>query len=248
MVLAVVTAAAAAWWPARTVARIPITVALSARPPRPKPAHRSALAAVLLLAIGVASLAAGIDSVHDRANLLLVVAGTMAIVLAIPLGSPLAIRAVATAAAGRSPVGVRLALRDLARHQARSGAALAAISLGLAIPIAIVVAATAAEHTAAEGNLSDRQLLFRIGDAEPLVPEPPPAELARLGSEVDRFAAALEQPAVVALQVAVNPADREGRNGQVLRPAVVLGRQVSVRCATSASSISPPRSCWPASA
>jgi putative ABC transport system permease protein len=225
MVLAVVTATAAAWWPARTVARIPVTVALSARPPRPKPAHRSALAAGLLLAIGVASLATGIDSVHDRANPLLVIAGTMAIVLAIPLGSPLAIRA-AAAAAGRSPVGVRLALRDLARHQARSGAALAAISLGLAIPIAIVIAATAAEHTAGEGNLSDRQLLFRIGDAEPLVPEPTPAELERLGAEVDRFAAALDHPAVVALQVAVNPADREGRNGQVLHPAIVLGRPV----------------------
>jgi putative ABC transport system permease protein len=215
MVLAVVTATAAAWRPARTVARIPVTVALSARPPRPKPAHRSALAAGLLLVIGVASLAAGIDSVHDRANPLLVIAGTMAIVLAIPLGSPLAIRA-AAAAAGRSPVGIRLALP-----------ALAAISLGLAIPIAIVIAATAAEHTAGEGNLSDRQLLFRIGDAEPLVPEPPPAELERLGSEVDWFAATLDQPAVIALQVAVNPADREGRNGQILRPAVVLGRQVS---------------------
>ena len=102
MVLAVVTATAAAWWPARTVARIPVTVALSARPPRPKPAHRSALAAGLLLLLGVAILAAGVDSVHDRANLLPVIAGTIAIVLAIPLGSPLAIRA-AAAVAGRSP-------------------------------------------------------------------------------------------------------------------------------------------------
>jgi putative ABC transport system permease protein len=225
MVLAVVTATAAAWWPARTVARIPVTVALSARPPRPKPARRSALAAGLLLVSGVASLASGIDSVHDRANPLLVVAGTVAIVLAIPLGSPLAIRA-AAAGAGRAPVGIRLALRDLARHQARSGAALAAISLGLAIPIAIVIAATAAQHTAGQGNLSDRQLLFRLGDTEPLVPEPSPAELDRLEAEVDRFAAALDHPAVVGLQVAVNPADREGRNGQVLRPAVVLGKRI----------------------
>ena len=225
MVLAVATATAAAWWPARTVARIPVTVALSARPPRPKPARRSALAAGFLLALGVASLAVGIDSAHDRANPLLVIVGAMAIVLAIPLGSPLAIRA-AAAAAGRSSVGVRLALRDLARHQARSGAALAAISLGLAIPIAIVIAATAAEHSAGEGNLGDRQLLFRIGDAEPLVPEPTPAELERLGSEVDRFAATLDHAAVVDLQVGVNPADREGRNGRILRPAVVLGRRV----------------------
>jgi putative ABC transport system permease protein len=41
-----------------------------------------------------------------------------------------------------------------------------------------VIAATAAEHTAAEGNLSDRQLLFRIGDAEPLIPERTPLTAA----------------------------------------------------------------------
>ena len=225
MLLAVVTATAAAWWPARTVAHIPVTLALSARPPRPKPAHRSAVAAGILVVIGVACLAVGIDPGRDQANPLLVVTGTVAIVLAILLGSPLAIRVVAAAAA-RSPVGVRLALRDLARYQARSGAALAAISLSLAIPIATVIAATAAEHTAGEGNLSDRQLLFRLGDAEPLIPERPSAELERLRSEVDRFAATLGHPAVAALDAAVNPADQEGRDGQVVRPAVVLGRRV----------------------
>ena len=213
--LAVVTAAAAAWWPARTVARIPITVALSARPPRPRPAHCSALAAVLL-AIGVASLAAGIDSVHDRANPLLVVAGTMAIVLAIPLGSPLAIRA-AAAAAGRPsgsgwPCVTWPATRPVpggpGRDQPRPG-----------------------HPDCHRGRRHRRRAHRRRGQpVRPAVAVPDrrcrtarpgaaPGRAARLGSEVDRFAAALEQPAVVALQVAVNPADREGRNGQVLRPA-----------------------------
>jgi len=225
MLLAVVTATAAAWWPARTVARIPITLALSARPPRPKPARRSAAVAGLLLLIGVVGLAVGIDPVADQVNPLLVITGTVAIVLGILLISPLATR-VPAATAAHLPVAVRLALRDLARYQARSGAALAAISLGLAIPVAIVIAATAAEYTAAEGNLPDRQLLIRIGDAEPLIPERAPAELERLGSEVGRFAATLHDPAVVALDVAVNPTDREGRGGQVVRPAVVLGKPV----------------------
>jgi putative ABC transport system permease protein len=40
MLLAVATATAAAWWPARTVARVPVTQALSARPPRPRPRPR----------------------------------------------------------------------------------------------------------------------------------------------------------------------------------------------------------------
>jgi putative ABC transport system permease protein len=225
MLLAVVTATAAAWWPARTVARIPVTLALSARPPRPKPAHRSAVAVGVLAATGVVCLAVGIDPIRDQANPVLVISGTVAVALAILLASPLAIRVLAFAAV-RSPIGVRLALRDLVRYQARSGAALAAISLALSIAVATVVAAAAAEHTAGEGNLSDRQLLFRVGDAEPLIPERTPAELARLRSEVDRLAATLDHPAVVALDAAVNPTDQEGRGGQVLRPAVMLSRRV----------------------
>jgi putative ABC transport system permease protein len=225
MLLAVVTATAAAWWPARTVARIPVTLALSARPPRPKPVRRSAVAVGVLAATGVVCLAVGIDPRRDQANPVLVISGTVAVALAILLASPLAIRVLAVAAV-RSPIGVRLALRDLVRYQARSGAVLAAISLALSIAVAAVIASAAAEHTAGEGNLSDRQLLFRVGDAEPLIPERTPAELARLRSEVDRLAATLDHPAVVALDAAVNPTDQEGRGGRILRPAVVLGRRV----------------------
>jgi putative ABC transport system permease protein len=225
MLLAVVTATAAAWWPARTAARIPVILALSARPPRPKLAHRSAVAAGLLVVIGVVCLAVGIDSKRDQANPALVITGTVAVVLAILFASPLAIRVLA-AAALRSPIGVRLALRDLARYQARSGAALAAISLALGMAVAAVIAAAAAEHTAGEGNLSDRQLLFRVGDAEPLIPERTPAELARLRTAVNRLAVTLDRPAVVTLDAAVNPNDKEGRGGKVLRPAVMLGRRI----------------------
>jgi putative ABC transport system permease protein len=225
MLLAVAAAIGAAWWPARAVARIPVTLALSARPPRPKPARRSALAAGLLLATGVICLAVGIDSRRDHVNPLLVILGTAAVVLGILFVGPLAIRVLA-AAGVRLPVAVRLALRDLARYQARSGAALGAISLGLAIPVAMVIAAAAAEYTAEEGNLPDRQLLIRLGDAEPLIPDRTPAQLDSLEAQVDRFAATLDDAAVVDLDVAVHPADRESRDGAVLRPAVVVGRQV----------------------
>jgi putative ABC transport system permease protein len=147
------------------------------------------------------------------------------VVLAILLAGPLAIRVLAAAAA-RAPFAARLALRDLARYQARSGAALAAISLALGIAVAAVVAAAAAEHTAGEGNLSDRQLLLRVGDAEPLIPERSAAELARLRSEVDRLAATLDHPTVLVLDAAVDPEVEEGRDGRVVRPPVMLGRPV----------------------
>src|SRR5260221_8379148 len=52
MLLAVVTATAAAWWPARAAARLPVTLALSARPPRPRPAHRPAMLAALMIVAG----------------------------------------------------------------------------------------------------------------------------------------------------------------------------------------------------
>src|SRR4029453_9142100 len=42
--LAVLGATAAAWWPARSVARLPVMLALSGRPPKPRPAPRAALA------------------------------------------------------------------------------------------------------------------------------------------------------------------------------------------------------------
>ena len=57
MLVAVIGATAAAWWPARTVARLPITLALSGRPPRPRPARHSAIAAAALIAVGIGCLA-----------------------------------------------------------------------------------------------------------------------------------------------------------------------------------------------
>ena len=56
VLVAVLGATAAAWWPGRAVARVPVTLALSARPPRPKPAHHSAILAAVLIAAGIASL------------------------------------------------------------------------------------------------------------------------------------------------------------------------------------------------
>ncbi len=165
LLLALVSAIAAAWWPARSVARVPVTLALSGRPPPPKPTRRSALVALLLAAVGVACLAAGIDAANDRSNALLVIAGTIAMVVAVPFMATPAVRALAVLGR-RSPVGVRLALRDLSRYRARSGAALGAITLGLGIAVAIVLLAAAAEYRADEGNLPENQILVRIGEPD----------------------------------------------------------------------------------
>ena len=226
VLLAVVTATAAAWWPARSAARLPVTLALSARPPRPKATHRPVLVAALLFVIGVTCLAFGVNPAKDSANPWLLLPGVVATVAALLFLASPAIRALA-GVAGRLPVAVRLSLRDLARYQARSGAALAAISLGLAIAVAAVVIAAAREYRADEGNLSDRQVLIRIGgDFNGVAPEPAPADVDRLESSVDEFARTLDDPAVLPLQVALDPTVAENEDVRLVRPTVLVGRPV----------------------
>ncbi|MPZ98428.1 MAG: FtsX-like permease family protein [Dehalococcoidia bacterium] len=232
--LAVVTSTAAAWWPARAVARIPITVALSGRPPRPTPVHRSTGLAVLLLAGGVAGLIAGdpagladgtAEPFGNPMDVLLLGGGMLATVLGVLLISPLAIRALALVA-GRMPVAARLAVRDLVRYQSRSGVALAAISLALGISVAVIVGASAAEHGEAEGNVSERQLLVWTRDDSqpegvspyytedpndagfsPFLPALTPADLREMDAAIQRLAAQLDDGAAIAeLDLALDPA------------------------------------------
>ena len=61
-------------------------------------------------------------------------------------------------------MAVQLALRDLTRYQARSGAALAAISLALGITVAIIISSAADKAAANAGNLPGTQIAW-IGQA-----------------------------------------------------------------------------------
>jgi putative ABC transport system permease protein len=230
VLLAVGAATAAAWWPARTMARVAVTRALSGRPPEPLRTRRSMVLATLLVAGGVASLVAGIDATKDEADAALVIFGALAIPLGMALFCPLVIRAVAPVA-GRLPIAARLALRDLARYQARAGAALAAISLGIGLAVAIVIAAAAAEYRPDDGNLSDQQLMLRIDESNEVgtpvsVPGQAPPDVPELASAVNRIAVALDDPYVVALNVGSDPAAAETGGDQIVRPPLALARQV----------------------
>jgi putative ABC transport system permease protein len=155
--LAVLASLAASWWPARTVSRMPVVAALAGRPPVPQPAHRFALLGTVLAVAGFVLLA-------HNSRLPLIVFGILATTAGMLLLAPLGIQALALLA-GRSPVAVRLALRDLARYQARSGAALAAVSLavGIAATIAISAAAQQAhDRSATVGNLPSDQLIVWV--------------------------------------------------------------------------------------
>ena len=152
-------AIAAAWWPGRMVARLPVVLALSGRPPKPRPARHAAIAAAALIAAGIGCLA-----LSDRDRPPLIVAGTVATIVGCLLLGPAAIR-IFSGLAGRLSIGPRLALRDLVRHQARSGAALAAVTLALGIAATVVIVASAehAKDAAEPPNLSDRQIRVYLG-------------------------------------------------------------------------------------
>ena len=220
MLLAVLTATGAAWWPARAASRVPVVNALAARPLKPRPAHRTAIIAIPLIVLAVACLA-----LANQTSGPLIIFGALAMALGISFICPLSIR-VLTGAGRRAPVAVRLALRDLARYQARSAAALAAISLALGIAVAIMLSLAAATNAANAGNLPANQMQIWIGQPgdNQLVPIRTPAELSALAGAVHRIAGSLGGAAVIPLDMPVNPASRPQPGGQ--QPVVSLNAPV----------------------
>ena len=137
MALAVVATYFAASRPARSITRIPIVAALSGRPAPPKQVHRSAIPGVVLFVVAAALFWYTGKSANGGGAPELV-GGFVALVAAVILLAPFALTVLARAGR-RAPIAVRLALRDLDRYRARSGSALAAISLGALIAVLVCV-------------------------------------------------------------------------------------------------------------
>jgi putative ABC transport system permease protein len=226
--LAVLGATLAAWWPGRTVARLPVMLALSGRPPKPRPARHAAIAAAALLAAGAGALA-----LSDRDSPPLIVGGIVATILGVLLLGPPAIR-IFGGLAGRLSVAPRLALRDLIRYQARSGAALAAVTLALGIAASVVVIASAedAKSAAEPPNLSDRQIRVYLGppDAGADTPVDAPSQLDSLSARVRQLADQLGGAAVIGLRKAYQPGGVHPIvGGTSVFPGIDLARQEGPR-------------------
>jgi putative ABC transport system permease protein len=143
MVLAILATYYAASRPAKAIAKTPIVAALAGRPPALKKTRHLAVPVglgfliVAFLLLGVAGASGG-----NGNGMLAVIVGFVALAVAIVQLAPSLLTVVASA--GRhAPIAVRLALRDLARYRARSGPALAAISLSTLIAVIICVASAA---------------------------------------------------------------------------------------------------------
>jgi putative ABC transport system permease protein len=142
MILAVVATFFAASYPARAITRIPVVSALAGRPAPPRQIHRSLVPGIVALVIGFLMFSVSGSASGNGSGVIWLVPGLVALIAGIILISPFFLVLLARVS-GRSPIAVRLPLRDMARYRARSGSALSAISLGIMIAVIVCVVATA---------------------------------------------------------------------------------------------------------
>jgi len=142
MALAVVTAILASRQPARAVADVPVVAALSGRPVEPKQSRRSPRPGLAVLAVGTVLLVfSGGTNGGSGSSTFDTLAGVLATIAGLVLLAPVIIGQVARVAR-HVPVAGRIAMRDLARYRARSGAALAAATLAVFIAMLITLLST----------------------------------------------------------------------------------------------------------
>jgi putative ABC transport system permease protein len=213
IVLAIATSALASRRPAKTMAAVPVVAALSGRPAPPKAVHRSALPGVIVFAAGLACLASagGLNGLAGsngpgssgggNGQPLFLLAGLVITITGICLLVPLAISVLAAGAAPRLPVAIRIALRDLVRYRARSGAALAATTFAVFLAMGICIVASIKFDNPLNWigpDLSSSQAT--VGASQSAGPgQSTPfssARLAALGRRVNTLAASLHASAV----------------------------------------------------
>jgi putative ABC transport system permease protein len=172
MLLAVVAALFAASRPARAITRVPIVQALSGRPAPPRQIHRSAIPGIVLLVLAFLLLgySGGTNHGNGGGGAPELLFGLVLLIPGLILLAPFFLSV--TAHVGRrAPIAVRIALRDLARYRARSGSALAAISLGVLVAVIVMLAASSRYGNVldyAGPNLSSNELALHAN-------VPPPA-------------------------------------------------------------------------
>ena len=206
LLLAVVAAVFAAWLPARAITKVPIVTALSGRPAPPKQVRRSAIPGLLLLVVAFILFGLSGASANGNGGLPKLALGLVVLIVAVILLAPFCL-AVLARLGNRTPISVRLALRDLSRYRARSGSALAAISIGILIAVIISVAAAARYANVldyAGPNLASNQLIVYTPNGQGGGPNGPAnvtsAQLQSMGVKAHAIATALGSRDVVALE------------------------------------------------
>ena len=220
MVLALVATFVAAGYPARAITRIPVVTALAGHPAPPRQVHRSFVPGVIALVIGFVFFSLS-GAGHEGNGVKWLVPGFVALVAGIILVSPFFLALLARVGR-RSPVAIRLPLRDMSRYRARSGSALSAISIG--VLIAVVVCAVA---VARYSNVFD-YVGPNLASNELAVWSPPPA-----GTE-------LISPGQRGPQTALVPPSAQSQEGTVHSIASAVGATAVVELDNPAANLQNP--------
>ncbi len=208
---AIATSVLASRKPATTMAAVPVVAALSGRPAPPRAVHRSAVPGVIAFAVGLIVLAfAGGQAGPPGGgggpgSALPLLVGLVGVIVGIFLLAPLGISVLTTGAGPRLPVAIRIAVRDLVRYRARSGAALAAVTF--AVFLATVICLVGSERTAnplspSGPSLSSSQLVVTAGRSpSPNMMMPlTSVQQASLGRRLTNLAARLHAGSAVPLE------------------------------------------------
>jgi putative ABC transport system permease protein len=261
MALAVLAAYLAAVRPARAIARVPIVAALAGRPPAPRQARRWAgptgagLLVVAFFLIGLASeqaTSAAAETGNKSTLYLALIVGLIVLCAGVVLVAPTCLALLASAAR-RAPLVVRLALRDLARYRARSGAALGAITLSVLIAALICVIAAARFGNAVDyvgPNLASNQLVVYPQEAATTpgaacLHEPsgcPPltgAQLAAMAAKSRGIAASLGSRDIVRLETTDSTLQRAASGRSWDGPVYVATPQLLRAYGIAAAQVSP---------
>jgi putative ABC transport system permease protein len=211
---AIATSVLASRRPAQTIAQVPVVAALAGRPTPPRAVHRSALPGAIVFAFGLFCLAfagglAGPPGGGQGRPPLLLLGGVIGVIAGIFLLTPLGISVLTAGAYPRLPVAVRIALRDLVRYRARSGAALAAITFAmfLAVVICLVGSERINNPLSPSGpNLSSSQLVITAGRSPSpgLMMQLTSAQEASLSKRLNSVAVSLHAGSAVPLESAAS--------------------------------------------
>jgi putative ABC transport system permease protein len=128
-----------------------------------------------------------------------------AIAAGLALLAPLCLVALAGLASPLAPVAIRIALRDLVRYRARSGAALAATCFAVFVAMLICMVASIRFSDVLDWtgpNLTTSQLIVYTSSGSGPGTAPTQAQLQVLHAKVDSLAASLDARAVLALDEA----------------------------------------------
>lgn len=132
--IGIAAAVAGAWWPARSVAKLPVLTALSGRRPTPAPATKGLVRGMVSVVVGVGLCVVGSTMAEVGTYVFLV--GSVAVVLGAGMTSPWLLEQLGRLARFL-PAGPRLAVRDAARFRTRNGPIVTAAMAGLAASVTV---------------------------------------------------------------------------------------------------------------